>query len=242
MEKIMGQMDADPRPPFVPNIVDSAQSSNRPGAVSVAQLRHPLSRKGFELIQTLLSYLNMGQREKAQAELVKALQEPSAAPYAHAILGTEYLMESQVAAAVPELENAAQVLPISSVHSNLGYALCMTGQSKRGQRELEEALRLDGESSKARYLMGVLLLNQKSREQEAQFDLKLAEGHIPEAHLALAVCHLRRGERAAAKQQVEEYLGADRNAEFYSVWVWVSAAAAAAHPAHAFGFPDQGTD
>src|SRR5581483_7041373 len=115
----------------------------------------------------------------------QALEDPSAAPYAHAILGTEYLKEGQPRAAIPELEHAAGVLPMAGIHSNLGYALCLTGQEKRGEHEFEEALRIDGNSAQARFLMGILLLNQKSRDQEARYNLNLAQDRVHSAHLAL---------------------------------------------------------
>ena len=137
----------------------------------MAQLRHPLTRKGMKLIKKVESYLKLGQRDKAHEKLVEALQEPSAAPYAHAILGTEYLKDGRPAAAVPELEDAASVLAIAGVHSNLGFALCLTGHLAHGRQELAEALRLDGDSAQARFLMGVALLNEQSEQKAAEYNL-----------------------------------------------------------------------
>jgi Tfp pilus assembly protein PilF len=204
----------------------------------VAQLSHPLTGKDRRLLQKIESYFKVGQRAKAKEQLANALKKPATAPYAHAIVGTEYLKEGQPRAAVPELEDAARVLSSAGIHSNLGYALCMTGQPKRGEQELEEALRLDGNSLKARLLMGILLLNQTSREQDAHYNLSLAQKSVRSAHLALAVYHLRRGEKDAAEEQVHEYLGPQRSGDFPMFWQWVSEAAEQAHPAVAFGFRD----
>lgn len=210
-------------------------------AVSVAQLKHPLSRKGMKLISKVQSYLKRGERAKAKEQLSEALKEPSAAPYAHAILGTEYLRDGQPAAAVPELETAAQVLPVGGVHSNLGYALCLTGHMNRGLMELTEALQLNGDSPQTRFLIGVVLLNQKTDPKKAEYNLKLAENRVPTAHLALAICDILNGEKDAAEEQVHQYLGSDQ-ADFPMIWHWAIKAAAIAHPAAAFGFNDHESD
>lgn len=233
------QLGSDRSPSFIPRMAPTSSATTRYPVVSVAQLRHPLTRKGSELIEKIQTSLRIGQRAKAKEQIAKAIEDPSAAPYAHAILGTEYLKEGQTQAALPELEGAAEVLPIADVHSNLGYALCATGQTNRCQWELEEALRLDGTSARARLMLGIMLLNQRSRDQEAQYNLQAAQDSIPLAHLALAVCNQRRGEKDAAAEQVREYLGPQRDARFSSFLKWVFEAAANPNPAAAFGFPSE---
>ncbi|GEM_PF-1557278 len=242
MERQEQQLRTPPANWWAPQIQESANPASGPSTVSVAQLQHPLSRKGRRLIQKVESYLRIGQRAKAKQELAQAIKEPSAAPYAHALLGTEYLKEGQPAAAIPELEDAARVLPIAGIHSNLGYALCLTGQAKRGEREFEEALRLDDTSPQAHFLFGVLLLNEKSREQEARHELDLAQNRMRSAHIALAVYHLRRGETEAAQEQVRAYLGPGRDGDFARYWQWACGAAERAHPAAAFGLWDSAAD
>ncbi len=243
MERARRQAEADVQPSYVPQTTETAAAgTSGQNTVSVTQLRHPLSRKGMRLIKKVESYLKIGQRAKAKEQLAEAMKEPSAAPYAHAILGTEYLRDGKPAAAIPELEDAARVLPIAGVHSNLGYALCLTGHGKRGQQELEEALRLDGDSPQTRFLIGIILLNQKSQAQEAQYNLKMAQDRVRSAHLGLAVCDILKGEMDAAQKQVRQYLGPERENEFFVAWQWVSAAAADPHPAAAFGFRYQDAD
>jgi len=242
METEQQQMQSQMNLWFMPEVQESGAPDAGHNTVSVRELQHPLSRKGRKLIEKVESYLQIGQNAKAKQELAEAFKEPSAAPYAHAILGTEYLKEGKPAAAIPELEDAARVLSTAGIHSNLGYALCLTGQGNRGAQEFEEALRLDGDTVQARFLLGVLLLNQKSREQEARYELNLAQRRMRSAHLALAVYHVRRGEKDAAEEQVQEYLGQSRAANFPSVWQWVCDAADRPHPAEAFGFKDARAD
>lgn len=242
MEREEQQAYAASNMPFAPTPEEATRPGGEGSAVSVQQLSHPLSRKGRRLLAKIESYLRLGQRARAKEQLAQAINEPSAAPYAHAILGTEYLRDGQAQAAVPELEDAASVLPIAGIHSNLGFALCLTGQGKRGEQELQEALRLDGDLPNARFLMGVLLLNHKSRDREAQYDLKIAQAHVRSAHLALAVCYLRRGDMEAAQQQMRAYLGADYDTKILSLWQWAFAAALDAHPAARFGLLVEDSD
>lgn len=207
--------------------------------VSVQQLRHPLSHRWEMLLAQLQSDLAKGHVKHANKLMARALKDPAAAPYAHGILGTHYLKHGWPAAAIPELQQAAQTLPMASVHSNLGYALCLMGQTKRGEEELQEALSLDGNSSQTRFLMGIVLLNQKSRDREARYDLRMAVGKVPTARLALAISHMRRGEMQAAENQLCQFLGPNRQDDLLRLWTWASKAASQPQPATAFGFPHQ---
>lgn len=120
------------------------QVSNPAGTVSVEQLQHPVSRKGDSLIRQALNFVAMGDHPKAIAKLKLALKEPSAMPYAHSLLGTEYLRINQVPAAIDALEQAIKLLPRNAVnHANLGYALFISGLAERAEQEARKALELD---------------------------------------------------------------------------------------------------
>src|ERR1700683_5117945 len=98
------------------------------GTVSVEQLQHPLSRKGVRLLRQAQNFAAMGDHGKAIAELQLALKERSAIPYAHSLLGSEYLRINQAPAAIEALEQAIKLLPRNAAnHSNLGYALFLLG-------------------------------------------------------------------------------------------------------------------
>lgn len=238
MEQEIQQMGSTANVPFSPQTQPGVPPAGG-DTVSVQQLRHPLSRKARGLLNKAEALLTHGQRDKGKQQLAEAIKEPSAAPYAHAMLGTEYLRDGQAHAAIPELETAARSLPIASVHSNLGFALCMTGDIQRGQEEFQRALSLDGNSAKARFLLGIVLLNEKSTEGEALYDLNLAQKQIRTAHLAMAVAEMRRGDMDAGERQLRKFLGSTRQDEFSKVLRWATVAAAQPHPAVAFGFPEK---
>jgi tetratricopeptide (TPR) repeat protein len=114
------------------------------GTVSVEQLQHPVSRKGEKLLRRAHNFSAMGDHGKAIAELRLALGERSAIPYAHSLLGSEYLKINQVPAAIEALEEAVKLLPRNPVnHSNLGFALFLLGYADRAEQEVRRALDLD---------------------------------------------------------------------------------------------------
>jgi len=141
-------------------------AQSRAATISADQLHHPLSGKAAKMLHNAESYSAAGNHAKAIEELKHALKEPSAAGYAHAILGTEYLKTGQLAPAQAELEQAVQVMPHDAIlHSNLGYALLLGGDGERAEREVRKALEIDQNNSAARRLLGYIL---KTRSGESR--------------------------------------------------------------------------
>jgi Tfp pilus assembly protein PilF len=142
------------------------QQEAKASTISSDQLQHPLSPKGAKMIRKAQDYAQAGDHGKAIEELKRALAEPTAVPYAHGILGTEYLKTGQVASAQTELETAVQMLPHDpSLHSNLGYALFVKGDRDRGEQEVRKALDLDRSNAAAQRLLGYILKSRR-RTQE----------------------------------------------------------------------------
>lgn len=203
--------------------------------VSVAELKHPLSRKGQALLTKAEKDLQAGRISEGLAGIGKAMSEPSAIPYAHALLGAEYLQLGRFEEAVPELEQAVQLLPIALNYTNLGYALCLTGDTDRGEEELRHALALDSSSPRTHYLMGLLLLDRKSRNQEACEQLQKAQSTMQTAHMALAVCYLRGGQDEAADKEVRQYVGSGDETRLAYWRGWASLVATQPQPSPFFG-------
>jgi Tfp pilus assembly protein PilF len=120
-------------------------------------------------------------------------------------------------------------------HANLGYAYCMTGQAHIGEQELREAIKLDNTSPQAQYLLGLLLLDQKS--PDAGRYLARAKQRLRAAFLALAVFHWQGGDRGSAKQDVLDYLGTDRSSQAETSEYWVARVASLKQPSMLFGLP-----
>ena len=207
------------------------------GKVSVVELQHPLSRKGKALMAKATDHLLAGKTTEALADLERALVEPSAAPYAHSLLGATYLRMGRSSEAIPELEQAVKVLPTAVNYSNLGLAHCLNGDTELGERELEHGIQLDSSLPQAHYLVGVLLLNNKAKNHEACEQLERAEHTVHKAHMALAVCYVRAGQDEAADRQVKEYVGSADDAHLDFWESWARSVAEQARPSVAFGLP-----
>jgi Flp pilus assembly protein TadD len=134
-----------------------AQRTAPAGTISADELAHPISRKGVKLLLKAKDYSKAGEHGKAIEQLYRALQEPSAAPLAHSMLGIEYLKIGRIAEAVAELEVAVQLLPQSAPNrSNFGYALYLAGERERAEREVRKALLQDSSNSKTRHVLNVI--------------------------------------------------------------------------------------
>jgi Flp pilus assembly protein TadD len=209
------------------------------GPVSVAELKHPLSRKGRSLITKAQKDLHAGKTTDGISELSKALDEPSAVPYAHSLLGAEYLKLGRVPEAISELEDAVQILPISMNYSNLGYAYLLSGDADRGEQDLGRALQLDSSSPQTHFLLGLLLLDRQSRTREACDQLQRAQRAVHNAQVALAVCYERAGQDDAADRLVKAFVGSG-DASRIALWKrWVHLVAGQPHPSLAFGLRTQ---
>src|ERR1051325_514919 len=103
-------------------LLNQATGGNR-WTVSADELRHPPSRKGRQLLANALKFSKANDHQKSIALLTEALQDPDAAIYAHALLGTEYLRTDRLPEAISELQEAKRALPGSAgTRSNLGFA------------------------------------------------------------------------------------------------------------------------
>jgi tetratricopeptide (TPR) repeat protein len=128
-----------------------------PATISADELARPISRKGFKLLLKADGYIEARDHDKAIDTLQQALKERSAAPYAHGLLGTEYLKIGRIADAVTELEQAVQLMPHHAPsRSNLGYALYLSGNQERAEQEVRKALTLDSSNPKTRYVLSVI--------------------------------------------------------------------------------------
>jgi tetratricopeptide (TPR) repeat protein len=218
---------------------DNPPNSGPARAVSVAELQHPLSRKGRRLMVKAENDLIAGKNMDVLVELHNALKEPSAVPYAHSLLGAAYLEAGRLPEAISELQQAVQLLPISANYCNLGYAHCLTGDVVQGEKELRQALELDRTSPWTRYFLGVLLLDSKPRNREACEHLERAVRAAPKAHIALAVCYVRVGQEGAADQQVSEFAGRGNESKLVFWKSWVRLIASEPQPSIAFGLRSQ---
>lgn len=213
-----------------------AEPSETPGIVSVAELRHTLSRAGKKLLHQAQNYVQAGKHSKAIEVLQRALLDSTAIGYAQSMLGAEYLKIGDVPAAISHLKEAVKSLPsLAANYSNLGYAFCRMGDLEGGEQEIREAITIDAGPPQPHFLLGLILLNRAT--PEARDQLLFAQSRINSANLALAVYHAHRGDSAAAKKELRAYLDMNHSIDPGAVEQWVATAGALERPASAFGFP-----
>ncbi len=135
--------------------------------VSVDVLRHPLTGKARRVLSTALRYVLKGDHARAISALQEGMAKiPSIGPYAHAMLGVEYLRAGRAAEAVPELVEAATSFPHDAVvHSNFAVSLCVVGQYDRAEGEVRLALYLDPTLGPAQELMRIIEANKARQER-----------------------------------------------------------------------------
>lgn len=198
------------------------------GTVSVGNLAKPPSK-------TAVKYLNKAQRYSEAGDVAKAIEvlrsaplDPAGAPYLHSRLGTEYLKSGQFKLALPELEEAARLLPKEPAHhSNLAYAYQALGQLDRAEKEARVAVDLDHSNSKAHFLLGSILLDRPSGVKEATVNLKLARREVPSARFLLAQVYLFAGQHDEAQREMEDFLSIATEAQREVAQQWI-----ARHPVH----------
>jgi len=134
-----------------------------PPTVSADMLRHPLSSKARRLFEKAMHLAELGNHRAAINGLLDALAKcPADAPYAHNLLGLEYIEAHEYTEAKESFAEAARLMPReSSNHSNLGLSLAIVGDWETAEKEERKALQLDKSNSRARVILDALLVRKR---------------------------------------------------------------------------------
>jgi tetratricopeptide (TPR) repeat protein len=129
-----------------------------PATVSSDVLRHPLTSKARRRLEKALRLSELGKHPAAIQELRETLvKEPSSAPYAHSLLGVEYVESGQFDDARSSFEVAVRLMPHESVnHSNLGFSLAVAGDWNSAEQEARTAIQLDSANTRAKTLLELI--------------------------------------------------------------------------------------
>ena len=198
----------------------SDEVRSAPGIVSVKQIEHPLTDKSKRRLENAAKDIREGRQDEGIKKLLGALEDPSMAGYANGLLGTEYLRQGHLQLAVDHLTAAVDLLPGSAaMHSNLGYAFCLTGAFQRGETEVRKAVALDPDAAPIQYLLGLILLNRSAPHREVMEHLVLAQKSIRNAHLALAILYAIANQRSLMDEQLRLFNPDDGAIEPLTQWV-----------------------
>ena len=135
-----------------------ARVQSGPATVSADVLRNPLSSKARRRLEKALRLSELGEHPAAIKELRETLvKEPSSAPYAHNLLGVEYVESGQFDDARNSFEVAVRLMPHESVnHSNLGFTLAVAGDWNSAEQEARTAIQLDSANTRAKTLLELI--------------------------------------------------------------------------------------
>ena len=138
-----------------------------PATVSSDVLRHPLTSKARRRLEKALHLSELGKHPAAIQELRETLvKEPSSAPYAHNLLGVEYVESGQFDEARNSFEQAVRLMPHESVnHSNLGFTLAVAGDWNSAEQEARTAIQLDSAITRAKTLLDLVLHSRKAKKR-----------------------------------------------------------------------------
>ena len=138
-------------------------------------------------------------------------------------IGVAYLRAGQGAPAVPELKDAVRLMPEDAVaRTNFAYALLLTRRLEEAEVEARGALRLEKNNSKARWVLGSILLARGSRVEEGVEDLRFASREIPKARVMLAQFYERTGQKAEAVRELREFLPQASDQDRKTVEQWLT--------------------
>ena len=222
MQSRAGKLPLDSDDPFALEDTKTPGSNPITGTVSAENLAKPPSKTALKYLIKAQHFSETGNTAKAIEVLRSAPLDPAGAPYLRSRLGTEYLKSGQYALAIPELEEAARLLPKEAAHhSNLAFAYQALGQLERAEMEARLAVDLDHSNSKAHFLLGSILLDRPSSVKEATANLKLARREVPSARFLLAQVYLLSGQRDAAEREMEDFLSVATDAQRLVAQRWL---------------------
>jgi tetratricopeptide (TPR) repeat protein len=180
--------------------------------VSIYKLQHDIPKKAAKEFELAAKARDKGTNEEAVAHLEKAVQIDPNFAEAHNNLAAIYLESQKPDPAISETQAALKADPQSApAYCNLTLAYLMKqsfGDAEQAARRLAD---VDRTGSFARLLLGFSLVLQDKFTHEAAFSLKKAQSDYPQAEILLARIDAARGDIAAARGKLEQYLATKDN-------------------------------
>ncbi|MCS7026057.1 MAG: tetratricopeptide repeat protein [Bryobacteraceae bacterium] len=189
--------------------------------VSVNRLKHVPPKSARKLFQQSLKAQARGNGEKALELLQAAVKEDPLYLEAWNNLGTRYMREGKVELALEALRRA-QAIDGDHPHvlTNLGIVLMHLKRRDEAEAVARRALRHARQDSKAEYILGLCLVHQPEKREEAVFYLRKAQEEFPQARLSIAQILTRSGKFVEARRELERYLTvSSQQKEFVEKWL-----------------------
>jgi tetratricopeptide (TPR) repeat protein len=152
------------------------------GPISVANLRHPPSRKAYKAFMDAQQLAQNGQFAEATAQLEKAIRLSPDWPEAHTNLAANYLRLGQFEESITEARRSIQLNKPNAIDlGNISYAEYRLNRRGDAIEAARAGLQADPGSPKLHYLLGSLLALDPSTRRESIAHLELAARTLPAA-------------------------------------------------------------
>ena len=192
------------------------------GTVSYANLRHKVPRSALHEYKAAVEARKHADPEATLAHLRKAVALDPQFAAAHNDLAAQYLDGRLYDVALEELDRAVALDPASTA-VKLNRAICLSrlGRLAEAEASARQAVQLDGGSPRSRYLLGLILANEKKFTREAIDDLEQSSDQFPEARVIAAQILVRSGRNAEAREQLQLYLSVCKPENCRAVRSWL---------------------
>ena len=160
------------------------QRKKRPpsGPVSLTQLKHPPAADAVRALVAAQRFSDAKQYEKAAGELEKAVRISPEYAEAHTNLSAQYVRLGRYEDAVRESQRAMELTrPNGTDLSNMAFALYRLQRYGEAVASARSAVRLDPGNNKAHYMLGSLLVLDRTTLPEGITHLERAVETVPAA-------------------------------------------------------------
>jgi tetratricopeptide (TPR) repeat protein len=172
--------------PLTVRLLAPAKRLSAPGTISLAQLRHPPSRKAFQAVASAQRFSESGQTEKAAEELEKAVRISPEYADAYNNLAVQHMRMGRFEEACTELTRAIAIAgPSAPLLGNLAFAQRQLNRLPEAVASARAALRLDAGSAQAHLILGAILARDPGTRAESIPHLEQAAETLPSARTAL---------------------------------------------------------
>jgi tetratricopeptide (TPR) repeat protein len=192
------------------------------GTVTLASLRHNVPKQAVREYRAAVEARHRADGETAIAHLLKAVAIDPEFAAAHNDMAAQYLDGKRYDSALAELDKAEALDP-ASIAVQLNRAICLSriGRFVEAETAARRAMQLDGASARSRYLLGLILINQRKFTREALDDLVESSEKYPEARLTAAQVLVQTGRNSEAREQLSRYLDGCKAQNCQSVQKWL---------------------
>jgi tetratricopeptide (TPR) repeat protein len=193
------------------------------GTVSIQRLAHKVPKEARKDFERAEKAAENGDTDKSIEYLRKAVERDPEYFEALVNLGARLLRDNQPGEALTFFERAMRVDEANSIlFSNTATALLMLNRAGEAERAARRSAELNPLNTRARYMLGLALLQQNKDIPEATENLQRICGEFPYARVALAQSLAARGKKEEAAGELQAYLDSGRPENREQVKTWLA--------------------